>query len=120
MEQMPRKNALTGSGHQASFAGGHAGVRRTPLHLKSTGTLGELIDADYGVIAYCDVHDRRFGRCGHSAWLDVEALAVRFGRDHGALASDLVPKLRCRKCGRKEASLRLHPPNAWSRGRRKS
>ena len=82
---------------------------------KSLDTLGGLIDHDWGVMVYCRSEDRRHGRCSHSAWLDLPALAKRLGRDHGCLAADLLPKLRCRKCGKKAASLRLHPPNAWNR-----
>lgn len=68
-------------------------------------TLGAIVDGDYSLTAYC--YDME---CQHSAALDVEALAKRLGREHGSMRWDLVPKLRCTKCGGKDVGLRLAPP----------
>ncbi len=43
--------------------------------------------------------------CGHHAPLDMLALRDRLGPDHGALHDDLVPLLKCSKCGGKEIGL---------------
>lgn len=75
------------------------------------GTLGECIENGYGVTATCT-------ECWHSARLDIEALAAKLGRDHGALHDDLVPKLRCTKCRGKRIGLTANPlgvPNIWTR-----
>jgi hypothetical protein len=39
--------------------------------------------------------------------LDLEALADRLGTDHGSLHDQLVPKLKCSKCGSKNIALIL-------------
>lgn len=71
--------------------------------------LRDAIDKRDTIIAYCDA-----SYCHHHGILDLIALRDRFGPDHGAMARDLVPKLRCTKCkakgiGRRgrEVSIRL-------------
>ena len=76
------------------------------------GTLGECLDNGYGITA-------TYTLCWHSAPLDLEALAAKLGRDHGALRDDLVPKLRCTQCGSKRIGLTIIPPNTpriWTQG----
>lgn len=77
--------------------------------MKTLDTIGALIDEHHRLHIYCEASYDGL-RCGHHAWADLEALAARFGRDHSSLHDDLVPKLRCSKCGSKKLSLRLHPP----------
>ncbi|MFC6486920.1 hypothetical protein [Nitratireductor sp. GCM10026969] len=67
--------------------------------------IGDVIDGDYTLTAYC----YHFG-CNHRADLDLAALAARLGRDHSWMRNDLVPKLCCSKCGSKDIGLRLAPP----------
>lgn len=77
--------------------------------MKTIGTLGDLIDTGHRLYIYCEaIHDGL--RCGHYVLADLDALAARVGRAHSILHDDLVPKLRCSKCGSKDLSLRLHPP----------
>lgn len=57
-------------------------------------TIGKLIDFNLTLSVYC----HRYG-CGHSARLDLEALADRLGRDHPSMARALLPRLTCTKCG---------------------
>lgn len=45
--------------------------------------------------------------CHHHELLDLEALARRLGPEHGALHDDLVPLLKCAKCGSKRIGIRL-------------
>jgi len=76
------------------------------------GTLGECLDNGYGIAATCTA-------CWHSAGLDIAVLAAKLGRDHGALRDDLVPKLRCTKCGGKHIGLTAVAPDTpkiWTRG----
>ena len=65
-------------------------------------TIGKLVDEGMTLTAYCHAPG-----CGHSAGLDLVALAGRLGRDHSCGATALVPRLKCWECGKKEASLRL-------------
>lgn len=69
-------------------------------------TIGALIDGGYQLAIHCDSLD-----CRHSAWADLPVLAERLGRDHGTMHDDLVPKLRCSKCGGRRAGIRLHAPH---------
>jgi hypothetical protein len=43
--------------------------------------------------------------CNHSQVLDLAKLRDRFGPDASAMANDLIPKLKCTKCGGVDASL---------------
>lgn len=67
-------------------------------------TLGECITHRYGIRAACT-------ECGHVRELDLEALAAKLGRDHGALRDDLAPKLRCTECGSKRIALTTLAPD---------
>jgi hypothetical protein len=71
-----------------------------------TDTFGHLIDNGYSVYAYCDSSSH----CHHSKKIDLEAMAARYGRDHGSLHADLI-KLpwRCEKCGGRKVSFRYQP-----------
>jgi hypothetical protein len=44
-------------------------------------------------------------RCHHNQKLDLEKLRDRFGPDAPAMSDDLVPELRCAKCGGKKVGL---------------
>ena len=77
-------------------------------------TLGVLIDYGYEVALYCEnLHDGL--NCDFVKMLDLEKLAAKLGRDHGCRHDDLVPHLWCTKCGGKNVSIRLHPPNVPQR-----
>ena len=67
-------------------------------------TFQKLIDADMAVHAYC-----QRAVCGHGKKLDLEALGKRFGPDAGAMYDDLIPRLRCEKCGQKQVGLVCTP-----------
>lgn len=67
-------------------------------------TLQSLIDDGMKVHAYCHVY-----RCHHNQKLDLEKLRDRFGPDAPAMSDDLVPKLRCAKCGGKKVGLIYSP-----------
>lgn len=54
----------------------------------------------------CEVH---CNRCGHHAPLDHVKLRDRLGPDHGALHNDLVPLLRCSRCGSKDLGMIRSP-----------
>lgn len=69
-----------------------------------TWTVQTLIDADMTVAAHC----HRIS-CHHTQMLDLEKLKERFGPDMPAMHDDLVPRLRCAKCGGKEVGLTLSP-----------
>ncbi|KQU77687.1 hypothetical protein ASD12_17970 [Mesorhizobium sp. Root102] len=63
-----------------------------------------LIDEKMKVRAYC-----HRSSCNHSQDLDLEKLKARLGPDAPAMADDLIPKLRCTKCGGKEVGLIYSP-----------
>jgi hypothetical protein len=69
-----------------------------------TWILQTLIDHDMTVAAHC-----RRSACNHSQLLDLAKLRDRFGPDVPAMHDDLVPRLRCAKCGGKEVGLTLSP-----------
>lgn len=66
--------------------------------MRSNATLAGMIDGGYSITVFCR-------HCDHRAFLDLEALAERLGPDHGALADDLLPKLRCSSCGGKQLGM---------------
>jgi len=70
----------------------------------SNGTLGECIANGYGIRATCLA-------CWHHRELDLPALAARLGPEHSTLHDDLVPRLRCSKCGSKRIALTALPPD---------
>lgn len=68
-------------------------------------TLADRIRNGDMVRAYC----HNIPACGHSAELDLVKLAERLGPDHGAMHDDLVPKLKCAKCGGRRIGLIVTP-----------
>jgi hypothetical protein len=80
----------------------------------SANTLGEKIDKGYRLRAYCGHRPR----CGHSAELDLPALAGRLGRNFVADHWTLTDRMRCTVCGRRGgASFTLSPPGPQGTGR---
>ncbi|MER9829139.1 hypothetical protein NKJ51_12230 [Mesorhizobium sp. M0134] len=63
-----------------------------------------LIDAKTRLTAFC--HNPR---CHHNQVLDLENLKAKLGPDALAMADDLIPKLRCAKCGGKAVGLTYTP-----------
>ena len=72
-------------------------------------TVQRLIDEGYSLGAGCN----RVG-CHHFGQLDLQTLKGRLGPHHSTMHPDLVPKLRCRKCGSKDVGLIIHPPTRGS------
>jgi hypothetical protein len=48
-------------------------------------------------------------RCHHNQRLDLEKLRDRFGPDALAMADDLIPLLKCAKCGGKKVGMIYAP-----------
>lgn len=68
-------------------------------------TIGEQIRLnDYSVTAYCNDL-----KCNHSAPLDLNFLATKLGLNYEFSSYAINPLLRCTKCGRKNASIRISP-----------
>jgi hypothetical protein len=72
-------------------------------------TFQSLIDAKMTVTAYC-----HRSACNHHQVLDLEMLRDRFGPDAPAMADDLIPKLRCAKCGGKKVGT-IYAPDTSAR-----
>ncbi|MDR6635094.1 hypothetical protein J2X72_003906 [Phyllobacterium sp. 1468] len=67
-------------------------VLMTPY--SSTDTIGGLLDDNgYTLTAHCGNK-----ACGHHVRLDLAKLAEKLGRDHGAMAKDLLHKMHCSVC----------------------
>jgi hypothetical protein len=68
-------------------------------------TLGDMLDANFRVYVCCETWG-----CQNVKAANLEALAAKYGRDHGAMHWDLV-KLpwRCDKCQGRKVSFRLEP-----------
>jgi hypothetical protein len=64
-------------------------------------TLQELIDERMTLTAFC--------RGNHHQVLDLEALKARLGADAPAMAADLVPRLKCKRCGEKAVGITYSP-----------
>lgn len=75
----------------------------------SLNTVGALIDNAHNLRAYCC-------SCRHCVKLDLEALAIQIGGDHGTMHNDLVSKLKCSKCGSKNIALILSSKETEGRG----
>ena len=73
-------------------------------------TLAKLIADDMTVMAHCQNYC-----CHHRQVLDIKALSERFGPDAPAMYDDLVPRLKCTKCGGKQIGL-TYPPNVAPSG----
>ncbi|MER8882581.1 hypothetical protein [Mesorhizobium sp. M0816] len=67
-------------------------------------TFQSLIDENVQVTAHC-----HRAPCHHRQELDLAKLRARFGPDAPAMADDLIPKLRCAKCGGKRVGLIYTP-----------
>lgn len=76
-------------------------------------TLGALIEHGFRLSIHCD---NQF--CRHSAKLDLEALADRFGRDFVAIGNPnpLTARMRCSRCGGKDLGLILSPGTGYDQG----
>lgn len=68
-------------------------------------TIQNRIDRKERVFAHCQGGNN----CFHTQELDLEALKAKLGPDHGAMHDDLVPKLRCGKCGSKRVFITINP-----------
>lgn len=75
-------------------------------------TVQQLIDEEFSIWAFC--HN---WRCHHRAKLNLQTLKAKLGPDASTMHDDLVPKLKCQKCGGKEVGLTLiprdKPPNPF-------
>jgi len=69
-------------------------------------TIQSLIDGNMKLRAYC--HEPS---CRHNQPLDLLNLRDKLGPDAQAMADDLIPKLRCSKCGGKKIGL-IYSPTA--------
>jgi hypothetical protein len=67
-------------------------------------TIQSLIDDGMTVTAYCHTSP-----CHHNQRLDLLKLRDKLGPDAPAMRDDLVPKLRCAKCGGKKVGLIYAP-----------
>jgi hypothetical protein len=67
-------------------------------------TFGSLIAEGMRVTAFC-----QNSRCNHNQQLDLKALSARFGPDTPAMHDDLVPRLKCTKCGGRQIGLTYTP-----------
>lgn len=65
-------------------------------------TIGDLLDHDMVMTAHC--------RCGHNADVDLEAVAVRLGRDAPFVAPARLP-LVCGACERRDVSITIAARN---------
>lgn len=63
-------------------------------------TIADAIARGNRIWAYCIQSN-----CRHMAVLDLLALRDCLGPNHGALRADLVPKLRCAKCGSRRVGI---------------
>ena len=79
------------------------------LSMPGIWTVQELIDQRMRLHAYCD-------SCNHNEMLDLQALRDKIGPDAPAMAGDLIPKLRCAKCGDKRVSL-VYAPDTTPTGK---
>jgi hypothetical protein len=74
-----------------------------------------LIDAKMAVTAHCQT-----APCHHRQKLDLAKLRDRFGPDAPAMAHDLIPKLKCAKCGSKKVGVIYTPdsrPSAYAKAK---
>lgn len=79
-------------------------------------TIQDVIDSGDTIEAWCHRPS-----CRHHQALDFLKLRDKLGPDHGAMHDDLVPKLKCSKCGCKQVGLIVQPkgtskaatPSTW-------
>ncbi|WP_245272647.1 hypothetical protein [Mesorhizobium sp. LNHC221B00] len=55
------------------------------------------------------VADCRRPSCHHNQRLDLEKVKAKLGPDAPAMADDLIPRMRCAKCGGKDVGLIYSP-----------
>lgn len=69
-------------------------------------TFGRLLDKGWTVYVCCESSSL----CSNITKMDINAMAARYGRDHGSLHKDLV-KLpwKCEKCGGRKVSFKYQP-----------
>ena len=67
-------------------------------------TYQTLIDRRMRVTASC-------GACHRHKVLDLMALRDRFGPDAPAMAGDIIPRLKCDRCGARRSTLIYAPPD---------
>lgn len=72
--------------------------------VRTNSTIQDMIDVGDTIVAYC--HN---ARCNHRAAVDLCLIREKLGPDHGALHEDLVPKLRCSRCGGKRIGMIVTP-----------
>lgn len=65
-------------------------------------TYQTLIDGKMTVTAYCH-------GCNHHKVLKLELLRDKFGPDAPAMADDILPKLKCERCGSRKGGLIYAP-----------
>ncbi|ANN58683.1 hypothetical protein A9174_19325 [Mesorhizobium loti NZP2037] len=78
-------------------------------------TFQSLIDAKMAVTAHCQT-----APCHHRQALDLAKLRNRFGPDTPAMADDLIPRLKCAKCGGRRVGVIYTPdtsPNAYGKAK---
>ncbi|AZO52094.1 hypothetical protein EJ073_28740 [Mesorhizobium sp. M4B.F.Ca.ET.058.02.1.1] len=78
-------------------------------------TFQSLIDAKMTVTAFC-----HWSPCNHSQKLNLAQLRDRYGPDAPAMADDLIPKLKCHRCGGTDVGVIYTPdtsPNAYGRAK---
>lgn len=73
---------------------------RPPLTPITIATVGDLIDNDIRMHAECRA-------CQHKAWVDLDTVAERVGRDHSYLRGNL--KLTCSACGSRDIASVIIP-----------
>lgn len=74
-------------------------------------TVQGLIDGRMMLTAFC--HNPR---CHHNQVLDLGKLKAKLGPDAAAMADDLIPKLKCAKCGGKAVGLTYAPDHTKTSG----
>jgi hypothetical protein len=67
-------------------------------------TVQTMIDEGMQLWAFCHVHD-----CFNRHRFDLDALRARIGPHASTMARDLVPRLRCSRCGGRNASIIVIP-----------
>ncbi|OJU12771.1 MAG: hypothetical protein BGN85_08910 [Alphaproteobacteria bacterium 64-11] len=68
------------------------------------------IDNGYQIGAHCGNPD-----CRHYGLLDLHKLGRRLGYDHSAMRDELVPHLRCPRCGSKDIAITISAVNTGPR-----
>ena len=71
---------------------------------RSPNTVKHFLDDGTTVTVYC--HNPK---CHHNAVLDLALVERRFGPDQAMLADDLLPKLKCGRCGGKQLGMIRSP-----------